>query len=87
LIFPNEGAEVDLVRESCVLEVRDAGGKTLRSTPDIVWGPSGYWAVRLRDVEETDTLRLELIDSVGRRWNVRAFLPYASIQHVLAGDA
>ena len=87
LIFPNGVTDVDLVRESCVLEVRDARGKTVRSTPDLFWAVSGYWALRLRDVDETHTVRLELVDSIGRRWNVRAFLPYASTQPVLAGHA
>jgi hypothetical protein len=76
LIFPIEAIQVDLDVEQCTLEVRDETGhrKPIRA-PTLAFGPGG-WYFQLKDVEPSDSVRLELIEHNGRKWRIKPFAPY-----------
>lgn len=77
LLFPIEAIEVDLDIEQCTLEIRDERGRKRRAgTPNLTFGFGG-WSFQLpQDVKPSDSVRLELVESNGRRWKVNPLAPY-----------
>jgi len=75
--FPTE--DVDLNVDKCILEIRDKkGNKKSRKNPNLTFSSqSGYWSFQLAEVDDTDSVSLELVDDKEKIWKVRPFVPYS----------
>ena len=67
---------IDLMSDNCTLEIRDLHGrKKLITKPELRIGQD-VWYLLLADVEPTDSVRLELVDSNNQRWKILPFDPF-----------
>jgi hypothetical protein len=77
LVFPSGSVPSDFDERACKLEVRNREGRKRTSPPlQLVFGPGG-WTMRLdENVVDSDSIRVELVDTDGNEWVVRPFAPY-----------
>jgi hypothetical protein len=87
LKFPVQPIEVDLFIEGCILMIRDQNGRMKPEvTPNLVFDHGGWSVLLPKDVVETDSVQLTLIEGekdtetgkvkVRRQWKVKPFPPY-----------
>jgi hypothetical protein len=75
LLFPEDGLDLDIAR--CEIEIRDKlGQKKANRVPNLALGHGGWALHAPDDVEPTDTVRLELVETHGRRWRIPPFRLY-----------
>ena len=77
LLFPTEAIKVNLEVRDCRLYARDKNGcEKPAVTPNLVFD-HGAWSFLLpANIDDTDSVRLELTEKGNRKWNTKPFTPY-----------
>lgn len=74
--FPVAPIDVELDSDHCKVTIRDQRGRPRpRVGSNFTFGQGG-WVLRLEGLDQTDSVRLELVEFNGRTWRVNPFSPY-----------
>jgi hypothetical protein len=82
VLFPDhlKPIDVDIDGDKCQLLIRDKHSrpKSERNL-SLLLGSGGWYFRLLEEVENSDSVRLEIVERNGRRWEVKPFDPYETV--------
>lgn len=74
--FPVAPIDVELDSDHCTVTIRDQQGRPKPEVGSNLTFGHGGWVLRLEGLDQTDSVRLELVEYNGRSWRVNPFSPY-----------
>jgi hypothetical protein len=84
LIFPDSEIPRDFDLDNCHFVVRGIDArKKYEGNPNLVPGPGGWSFTLSVPALSTDSVRIVLTDSLGRRWQTQNFRPYQTMTNVV----